>query len=74
MPTKKRFCFVMRNDSTSCLSRPLKKTHMLRCAQSIRFNVPPEYVSAYRSFARLASDIFLSSLQDTFYHTFSFGR
>jgi len=44
-------------------SRLLKKTHMLRCAQSTRSNVPAKYASARRFFARLASEIFLSSLQ-----------
>jgi hypothetical protein len=41
--------------------RLLKKPHMLRCAQSPHFNVLPEYVSARRFIARLASEIFLSS-------------
>ena len=36
---------------------------MLRCAQSPRVNVLSKYASACRFFARLASDIFLSSLQ-----------
>ena len=36
---------------------------MLRCAQSPRYNVPVKYASARRFFARLASEIFLSSLQ-----------
>jgi hypothetical protein len=48
------------------LSSPLKKTHMLRCAQSPRSNVLPKYAFAHRSFARLASEIFLSSLQTNF--------
>ncbi len=47
-------------------SRLLKKTHMLRCAQSPRSNVPPKYASARRFFARLASEIFLTSLQTDF--------
>src|SRR3989442_6532556 len=45
-------------------SRLLKKTHMLRCAQSPRSNVLVKYASARRFFARLASEIFLSSLQE----------
>jgi hypothetical protein len=48
--------------------RLLKKTHMLRCAQSTRSNVLPKYASARRSFARLASEIFLSSLQTEFFN------
>jgi hypothetical protein len=48
-------------------SRLLKKTHMLRCAQSARSNVPAKYASARRFFARLASEIFLSSLQPEFF-------
>src|SRR4029434_3700678 len=47
-------------------SRLLKKTHMLRCAQSPRYNVLNNYASARRFFARLASEIFLSSLQTEF--------
>jgi len=47
-------------------SRLLKKTHMLRCAQLPRSNVPPKYASARRFFARLASEIFLTSLQTDF--------
>jgi hypothetical protein len=43
--------------------RLLKKTRMLRCAQSPRSNVLAKYASARRFFARLASEIFLSSLQ-----------
>jgi hypothetical protein len=39
---------------------------MLRCAQSPRSNVLVEYASARRFFARLASEIFLSSLQQNF--------
>ena len=44
------------------MNRLLKKTHMLRCAQSSRSNVHTEYACARRVFARLASEIFLSSL------------
>jgi hypothetical protein len=36
---------------------------MLRCAQSPRSNVLVKYASACRFFARLASEILLSSLQ-----------
>jgi hypothetical protein len=39
-------------------SRLLKKTHMLRCAQSSRINVLNTYASARRSIARLAYEIF----------------
>ena len=49
-------------------SRLLKKTRMLRCAQSPRSNVPPKYASARRFFARLASEIFLTSLQTDFFN------
>ena len=45
----------------------MKKIHMLRCAQSPRSNVPNQYASARRFFARLASEIFLSSLQTEFF-------
>ena len=48
----------------------LKKTHMLRCsARSPRSNVLFAYVSVRRCFARLASEIFLSSLQPKFLST-----
>jgi hypothetical protein len=40
---------------------------MLRCAQSARYNVPAKYASARRFFARLASEILLSSLQPEFF-------
>ena len=50
-------------------SRLLKKTHMRRCAQSPRYNVLSKYASARRFFARLASEIFLSSLQQGFLAT-----
>jgi hypothetical protein len=62
-------------------SRLLKKTHMLRCAKSSRFNVLAKYASARRVFARLASEIFLSSLQTECFsnlldprHTFEANR
>jgi hypothetical protein len=42
---------------------------MLRCAQSPRYNVPLKYASARRFFARLASEIFLSSLRKEFITT-----
>jgi len=41
---------------------------MFRCAQSPRSNVPPKYASARRFFARLASEIFLTSLQTAFFN------
>ena len=41
-------------------------THMLCCTKSPRYNVPGKYASARRFFARLASEIFLSSLQTEF--------
>ena len=40
------------------LGRPLKKTHMRRCARSPRSNVLIEYASARRFFTRLASESF----------------
>ena len=57
----------------SCISssQAAEKTHMLRCAQSPRSNVLAKYASARRFFARLASEIFLSSLQQTFLETSS---
>ena len=45
----------------------MKKTHILRCAQSARSNVPAKYASARRFLARLAIEIFLSSLQPEFF-------
>jgi len=56
--------FYLISDAPLCYSsKLLKKTHMLRCAKSPRYNVPAKYASARRFFARLASEIFLSSLQ-----------
>jgi uncharacterized protein len=46
---------------------------MLRCAQLTRFNVPPEYVSAHRSFARLASDLFEQSARHFFITLLALG-
>jgi cholesterol transport system auxiliary component len=54
------------NDLAIFRIRLLKKTHMLRCAQSPRSNVPRKYASARRFIARLASEIFLSSLSSKF--------
>jgi hypothetical protein len=42
--------------------RLLKKTHMLRCARPTRSNVPQRVRLRSSIFARLASEIFLSSL------------
>jgi len=39
---------------------------MLCCAKSPHYNVPGKYASVRRFFARLASEIFLSSLQTEF--------
>src|SRR5438132_3172656 len=63
-----RFNFVETLDAThnDLTARLLKKTHRLRCAQSPRSNVLAEYAFARRVFARLASEIFLSSLQTEF--------
>jgi hypothetical protein len=49
--------------------KPLKKPHMLRCAQSPHYNVLVKYASAPRFFARLASEFFLSSLQTEFFNS-----
>jgi hypothetical protein len=51
----------------STTSRLLKKTHILRCARSSRYNVLAKYASARRFFARLGSEIFLISLQPGFF-------
>jgi hypothetical protein len=40
---------------------------MLRCVKSPRYNVLVKYASARRFFTRLASKIFLSSLQAEFF-------
>jgi hypothetical protein len=56
----------------------LKKPHMLRCARSLRSDVPAKYACAEpvlsgpkdRFFARLASEIFLSSLKTELFSTF----
>src|SRR5438046_10424822 len=81
MPSKRRTRHRAARSSLVCavttrwdiFSRLLKKTHMLRCARSPRVNVLPMYASARRFFARLASEIFLSSLQSKFFRTLS-GR
>jgi predicted aminopeptidase len=49
----------------SPLSTLLKKPHRIRCAQSSRCDVLAVYASARRLIARLASEIFLSSVQDS---------
>jgi hypothetical protein len=59
--------FIGHQRNGRAISRLLKKTHMLRCAQSPRSNVLDKYASARRFFARLASEIFLSSLQSEFF-------
>jgi hypothetical protein len=46
----------------------VKKTHMLRCAQSPRSNVTHQYASARRFLSRLASEIFLTSLSKNFFN------
>jgi hypothetical protein len=48
-------------------SRLLKKTHILRCAQSPHVNVLAKYASVRRFLARLGSEILLSSLQSGFF-------
>ena len=49
--------------------RPLKKAHLLRCAQSPRSNVLPKYASARRFLARLAPGTFLTGLETGFFKT-----
>jgi len=49
--------------------RPLKKAHLLRCAQSPRSNVLPKYASARRFLARLAPGTFLTGLEAGFFKT-----
>ncbi len=51
------------------LYRPLKKAHLLRCAQSPRSNVLLKYASARRFFARLAPGTFLTGLGTEFFNT-----
>jgi len=48
------------------MSRPLKKTHLLRCTRFARSNVQHEYAYARQIFVRLASETFLSGLQKKF--------
>ena len=48
------------------LYRPLKKAHLLRCAQSPRSNVLLKYASARRFLARLAPGTFLAGLGNGF--------
>ncbi len=68
--------FPNQQRANQIISRLLKKTHMLRCAQSPCLNVLPKYASARRFFARrsaelgrsLASEIFLTSLQADFFN------
>jgi hypothetical protein len=47
----------------SVVNKPVKKVHLLRCAQSSRFNVPGKYACARRFIARLASEAFLTGLK-----------
>ena len=54
-------------------NRLLKKPHRLRCAHSPRSNVLAMYASARRIIARLASEIFLSSLRREFFMTLRTG-
>jgi hypothetical protein len=67
----KRIDMLVQVEITSLLvtSRLLKKTHILRCARSSRYHVRAKYASARRFFARLGSEIFLSSLQPGFFIT-----
>jgi phage-related protein len=55
---------VLREPLSKSLADPLKKTQTQRCAQSSRYNVRAVYASARRYIARLASEIFLSGLQN----------
>jgi hypothetical protein len=47
-------------------ARPLKKAHLLRCAQTARSNVLIKYASAREFFARLAFGTFLIGLKESF--------
>jgi hypothetical protein len=47
----------------------LKKTHILRCAQSPHVNALLKYASVRRFIARLGSETFLSSLKAGFFIT-----
>ena len=45
-----------------------KKTHIFGCARSSRYDVLARYAFARRLFARLGSEVFLSSLQIRILH------
>jgi len=56
----------------ACLKQAFRIVALDRCgnysrSKRSRSNVPPKYASARRFFARLASEIFLSSLQTAFF-------
>jgi hypothetical protein len=51
------------------VNRPLKKAHLLRCAQSPHSNVLAKYASARRFLARLAPGTFLTGLWTEFFNT-----
>ena len=48
------------------MSIPIALSFAEGCAQSSRFDVQGKYASAHRFIARLASEIFLNSLQKKF--------
>jgi len=57
----------------ACLKQAFRIVALDRCgnhsrSKRSRSNVPPKYASARRFFARLASEIFLSSLQTAFFN------
>ena len=58
---------------TACFKQAFKIVALDRCgnhsrSKRSRSNVPPKYASARRFFARLASEIFLTSLQTAFFN------
>ncbi len=57
----------------ACLKQAFRIVALDRCGnhsrfKRSRFNVPPKYASARRFIARLASEIFLTSLQTAFFN------
>ena len=64
----------MRPLSVQCSSRLLKKDSYASLRSIASLNVPAKYASARRFFARLASEIFLSSLQFGFFSNLLVAR
>ncbi|MDP2603950.1 MAG: hypothetical protein Q8S00_15345 [Deltaproteobacteria bacterium] len=62
-------CVCLRHSPSGLLKKahmPIALSMVEGCAQSPHYNVLAKYASARRFFARLASEIFLSSLQQSF--------